>query len=383
MSSYYDVLGVKKEDNDQTIKKAYMKLCLKYHPDKCANKEESVAKMQEINEAYDVLKDKEKRQLYDRFGKEGLNGGTSGPSFEDLFGFGKHEREEREIVQPIQIKIPIELKDISLGKTGTISYERRNLCEQCDGTGCKNKIRLSCESCDGKGYEIKEIRHGPMIQQIQVGCNICKGRGISKNADICDKCKGNCFVSETVKYQYNIPKGTFGQAIIPNIGHEIPKDVRKGEITRGKVVLILVEKAHPIFERNGSDLSMEMEITLGDALCGFNKTIEHVDGRKLAFIRTKPVNNGDVIILSGEGLPIQNKYGNGNLYITIKVLCPNDLTHDEKKIIYKTLTKGKDLDDLDFTVPADHVLTHECEVQDDTQDGNDIPGGQRVQCAQQ
>jgi len=374
MSSYYDILGVSKDADDQTIKKAYTKLSLKYHPDKCANKEEGLVKMQEINEAYNILKDKEKRQKYDMFGKDGLEDHQN--PFEHMF-----RKQEREIVPPIKIQIQVELKDIFLGKKETITFERQNMCTDCDGTGCKNKIRSACQNCDGQGKSIKIIRQGSNVIQTVTNCDSCKGSGINKNAEICNKCKGNCLFAETFTYEFNIPKGSSDNIIISNIGHEIPVKMRNSDIYRGKVVLILVEKPHPIFEHEGNDLFMKMDITLAEALCGFNKTIEHVDGRKLAFIQTNPINPGDTKILANEGLPIDT-YSNGSLHIILNVKFPNDLSNEEKKILYKILTKGKNLDDLDFSVPPDHVMTHEC-ISSESRQEDRRPRGEQVQCSQQ
>jgi DnaJ-class molecular chaperone len=367
--SYYDILGVAKDANVTTIKKARDKLAMKYHPDRLSgsNKEFGEAKFKEINEAYEVLSNPKKREIYDRLGKKGLEGGMGSDPMADLFN---KQQSRHDIVPPIKIPIEISLKDLYLGTSVTKEFERKNICKECNRTGCKDKVRHPCKTCNGVGRSIQHIRRGPLVQQIQVPCSTCNGNGVELGTALCDTCHGLIFISEKYTITQEISPGSYnGKRIeIPNIGLEIPPELINSEqkeskdIKRGSVILIIQELEHPVFKRTDTgdaDLAIELKISLAESLCGFKRSIEHLDGRKLAIIETETVHDGELKVIKHEGMPLESNTSlHGNLIVKFVVEFPTSLSKQNKRILYSCLTNGESFDDVDFSLPENHIMTH-------------------------
>lgn len=384
--SYYDVLGVNKSDDAQTIKKAWHKLSLKYHPDRLsgAEKETGERKMKEINEAYTVLSDPEKRPLYDRFGKEGLEGNGSDP-FAELFA---KQRGRQDVVPPVKIAVELTLKDLYLGTSITKEFQRRNLCKACNRTGCKDKVRHSCTACKGSGVTIQHVRRGPVVQQVPMACGTCSGSGIEPNAALCEKCKGVIFEVETQTFSHNIPPGLCNNDVveIPDLGNEIPPELCGSGSKRGNVLLVIQEVPHTVFKRTDTgdaDLAIILKLSLAEALCGFKRSVEHVDGRKLAIIEHECTNPGTMKVIKQEGMPQRsNTIARGNLIVKFDVEFPTSLTIENKKTLYSCLTGDNTFDVSDLSLPSDHVMTHMTTFSesDIPESDNSGPHAQQVQC---
>lgn len=384
-TEYYDVLGVDKTSDPQTIKKAYYQLSRKYHPDRLQGEEKEIGeeKIKEINHAYEVLSDPQKRKLYDQFGKRGLEQGN----FQDMSSMF-----ERPKVAPIEANVNLYLKDIYMGTTIPITFDRKNLCYECNKTGTKDGTRHPCKTCHGKKYIRQAYRNGPFIQEHMVECRSCDGNGIAKGTPLCDKCSGNGFTLESHTITHEIPRGvsiTKGLQI-PNVGHEIPSE--NSDKQRGDVIILINEIEDVNFKRhNGLDLTVSIHLTLAESICGFKRVIEHLDGRKLAVIVTEPVNNGDVRLIKHEGMYHQSKQSVcGNLLVQFFVDMPKSLTETQKESIYSVLTNEK-YSTLDLNVSENEIYTRLEDnaykpIDDDDHDHEQHhfnTHSQNIQCSQQ
>lgn len=353
--SYYDILGVDRNVSDVELKKVWHKLSLKYHPDRLGTNNKHLGdKMKEINEAYEVLSDPKKREIYDKFGKRGLEEGLAERNH--VF-----RQRRRDIVPPIQIGIQVDLKDLYLGKKINATFPRKNLCKMCNMTGSKDKVKHHCQECKGMGHVTKRIQTGPFVQTANIECDKCKGSGLQPGTILCDNCKGTIQFIEHCTINCDIPAGssTNDQIEIVGEGHEIPQQLQgHSNHSRGNVILVIQEKEHKLFKRTNSgknDLAIEMNLTLAEALCGFIKSIEHLDGRKLAITSNGGIRHDDIKVIKYEGMPSKsNSMLRGNLLIKFTVEMPSVY---DKSSIYKCLT-GKSLDDEDFSIPRDHCMTH-------------------------
>lgn len=345
--SYYDILGVDKSVNTQAIKKAYHNMSRKYHPDKLPSDKKVFGeeKIKEINEAYSVLSDPNKRKLYDMHGKEGLQ--------EVENGFVPRYR-----IPAIKVPLKVTLEEIYMGKSVTIDFERKNICAKCDMTGAKDKKRHNCRKCGGLGKVRQAVQHGPFIQEQIVNCISCKGLGIDLSAEVCPECGGKTYKIEKCTITKEIPPGSDEQILLHNMGDELPPEIRPPDVERGAVVIVLEETKHERFERcNEADLLVGMELSLEEALCGFKRVIRHLDGRKLAIIETEPINFDTRKIIQGEGMR-HDSGGYGNLIIRFSFKMPTSLSEEQKRILYSCLTNGGDFDTLDRSVASDEVYTN-------------------------
>jgi len=262
---FYQYLEVDKNANDAEIKKAYRKLAVKHHPDKGGDPE----KFKEITKAYEVLSDPQKRQTYDRYGEEGLEEGGGGGGedlISSLFGGGpkrggqRRRQKTKDVVQPMKVT----LEQLYNGHTKKMAITRRVI--------DKKKGVVDCSDCGGRGTRVETIRMGPMIQQMQSPCNSCGGNGKSFNPK-----------SEREVLEVHIQKGspTDHKVVFREMADEHP------DADAGDVVFTLKEQEHAVFKRRGADLFIERNISLVEALCGFEIDVHHLDGRKL-LVKTSP-----------------------------------------------------------------------------------------------
>lgn len=348
--SYYDILEVNKSADSQAIKNAYRNMSRKYHPDKLPNESKlfGESKIKEINEAYGVLSDPEKKKIYDRYGKKGLQE-----------GFDPSGVSSSRVNMPV-IKVPVKvtLKDLYVGKTVTVDFERKTICLECDRTGAKDKTLHRCTKCGGRGRFIQAIKQGLFIQEQVINCPTCNGLGVDPSTELCGKCQGKSYLIEKCTITQEIPPGTNDNIVISDMGDELPPEIRPPGIKRALVVLIPVqEDEDEIFERcNNGDLLVAIELTLEEALCGFKRVITHLDGRKLAIIQSEPTNFGTRKIIKGEGMKLEE--GHGNLVIQFSFKMPEGLNDQQKRSLYSTLTNGKNFDDVDLSVSTDEVYTN-------------------------
>jgi DnaJ family protein A protein 2 len=412
-SKYYDILGISSNCSEDEIKKQYRKLAMKYHPDKNPNNPEAAEKFKEVSMAYEVLSDPEKREIYDRYGEEGLkDGGGPGFSAEDIFsqffgggffgGGGPRRgrsavRKGEDLVHPLKVT----LEDLCKGKTSKLALQKHVLCSDCGGKGSKTPNAVTkCHSCRGTGVKVtlRQIAPG-MVQQLQQTCPDCRGEGeVIKDRDRCSKCRGNKIAQEKKVLDVYIDKGMrHGQKIVfAGEGDQAPG------IVPGDIIIVLQQKEHPVFKREGDDLYMEHTLTLYEALCGFELHITHVDDRVLR-VKSRPgeiVTPGDTRSIEGAGMPVYKRpFEKGNLIIkfTVQFPKPNSITPDAAKLLERVLPKPKpkpraNVDDemiedvtLSEYVPSERQQQrrHHGEAYDDDDDDHDHGGPQGVSCSQQ
>jgi len=325
---YYRVLGVAKDADDNTIKKAYRKLALKNHPDKGGDPE----KFKEISLAYDVLSDPQKRKMYDQYGKDGVSeeggpGHTPDDIFSMFFGGGARRpsgpRRGENLVHPLRVS----LEDLYNGKTCRLAINRNRLCTACQGRGGKEGAERSCGTCDGHGVQVQYRQIGPgMVQKMQATCPDCNGEGkVINPRDRCRDCAGKRVVKDRKVLEVHVTPGMKNGEKLTF--HE-EADETPGMLP-GDVVFVVQSKPHELFQRKGADLIMEKKLTLAESLCGFDFVITHMDGRALRLhsIPGKVTPHEHVQVVSHEGMPhAGNPYVKGRLFVLFKVIFPDALS---------------------------------------------------------
>eukprot|EP01023_Acetabularia_acetabulum_P015430 TRINITY_DN1747_c0_g1_i1.p1 TRINITY_DN1747_c0_g1~~TRINITY_DN1747_c0_g1_i1.p1 ORF type:complete len:440 (+),score=76.55 TRINITY_DN1747_c0_g1_i1:162-1481(+) len=338
---YYNLLGVDKNATEDQLKKAHRKLALKFHPDKGGNAE----KFQEINQAYDVLKDAEKRRIYDQYGedaiKEGMGSGGGHGGVTDLFndifggggGGGRSRRPQKS--EDVVHKIRVTLKDLYNGSTRKLSLSRQVRCSDCRGAGTASGRAYQCESCNGQGVQIRMRPLGPgMVQQIQQVCSSCRGKGSSVPlSDKCVNCGTAGLVHEKKVFEVAVEQGMRNGQRIVKRGEAGSTDP---SIDPGDLIFEIDTKPDNVFKRVHSDLITVVDISLKEALCGVHTNITQLDDRILN-ISSK---DGEVIkpeqwmCIYGEGMPIHGSpFTKGNLYIQFKVNFPESVSASSRQAI--------------------------------------------------
>eukprot|EP00210_Caulerpa_lentillifera_P008862 g8455.t1 len=404
-SRYYELLGVSKTAPDNEIKKAHRKLALRHHPDKGGDSE----KFKEINEAYDVLRDPEKRRVYDEHGEEALkegagNGGGGMADIFDLFGGHGHRRRQEPKRQDVAHKLTTTLEDLYNGAVRKMTVKRNLLCDKCSGTGTKSGKRSTCQNCNGSGTELRTQMLGPgMIQQIQKQCSVCSGSGKGiQSGDSCTSCSGSGLMKESRDFEIHIEKGMKN-------GHKITFQGDAGyydpSIPPGDLIFIIDIQDHSEFKRHHCDLILTKKISLIQSLCGGVIKINHLDGRTLKITPKE----GEVIqpdswrnVLE-EGMPIHGRPSHhGNLYIQFNVEFPKSLTQPHRSELLGILgplpepisnegeeTEDKDMEKVDdieneLKSRAKFANNHKTgNLSSDSDSENGFPGGKSVRCAQQ
>jgi DnaJ family protein A protein 2 len=363
-SKFYDILGVSSDASDDEIKKAYRKLAIKFHPDK--NKSEGAEdKFKEISKSYEILSDSSKRKIYDQVGEDGLNdngmsGGSPFDMFEQMFGnsgngfpfnggfpFGGGNTKPQK-GSDIPYTLNISLEEMYMGKTKKMSLSRKIKCNKCSGTGCTTGNKPTCSTCSGKGIKIVVRPIGPgMLQQMQVACTDCNGKGkIIKDENICKQCKGNQIISEKKIIEIDVKKGTpNGYKIVLKGQGDASADINNS----GDLIINICQKPHDYLIRNNNDIIYEQTISIGEALCGYNFVLTHLDNRKL-LIKTKPnttVNLDNIMIIPNEGMcQMDNLTVKGNLCIKFKIempeTLPDEIQNKLKKILNVNISKHDD-----------------------------------------
>lgn len=370
---YYSILGVDRNANQDDIKKSYRKLALKWHPDK--NKDpEAVDMFKKIGEAYDTLSDPEKRKVYDQFGKDGLN--NHGMNFDpnDIFNIFKNAFGEQSpfggmpgmfppgmfppgMFQPgmfqqgnpqqqsIEIIEQIKLKDVFTGKNIKREFNRNSICSGCKGTGSDDGVERTCKTCNGKKMVQQQTRMGPMISISTIQCPSCKGSGSASGSHVCKKCNGSRLINDTYTINIDIPIGCSDGEIfvIENIGNIDLSSKKRGNV----IVKISIEQNEKFFRNavingkikiGGTDLLTQINITLAESLCGFTKTIKHIDGRDITFSIKNIIKNGDLYTINGEGMPSKTNHQKGNLHILFDVEFMQSLSFEKRKALWEILT---------------------------------------------
>eukprot|EP00824_Muranothrix_gubernata_P008144 TRINITY_DN2040_c0_g1_i1.p1 TRINITY_DN2040_c0_g1~~TRINITY_DN2040_c0_g1_i1.p1 ORF type:complete len:428 (-),score=90.70 TRINITY_DN2040_c0_g1_i1:125-1345(-) len=357
---YYDLIGVPQSATEQEIKKAFRKKALKEHPDKGGD----VEKFKELTVAYEVLSNSEKRNIYDKYGEEGLRDGGGGPTvagWDDLlgglFGRGRAERETGpKKAKTVSHRVDITLAEAYNGKKTKFKTTRKRICATCSGKGVmKENAKKKCSTCKGRGKIAKTMQIGPgMISQTIAPCDACRGEGeIVNEKDKCKKCKGVGVMDDVKVIELTVDKGTpDGEVYIQHgEGDEYPG------IQAGDVHFEIRIKPHREFKRVGADLKMEKEISLYEALTGYSFVLKHLDGREV-LVHNEPgqvISPSEIKTVEELGMPFfKNPYRFGNLFISFKIIFPDSLQEKQMTELKKVLTS--DLPQVDKSIKDKYTM---------------------------
>jgi molecular chaperone DnaJ len=358
---YYEVLGVARDADLKTIKKAFRKLARKYHPDMKPDDPDAEEKFKEIAEAFEILSDNDKRATYDRFGHAGLSGTPfrdfSGISFDDLFGglgifddlfssFGggsraRTSRPRARRGQDVRLNLEISFDEAMNGLKKTIKVPNWAQCPTCHGTKVKEgKSQTDCNTCRGTG-EIRRIQRSAFGQIVNIStCPKCHGEGKNtpKGAE-CKTCDGIGKVKQFRTVSTDIPAGVdSGMRVV------IQGEGRSGELggPPGDLFLVISVDEHPFFYRKGSDILMEYPISFIDAILGTKVEVPTINGKES--IKIDPgTEHGKIITLRNKGAPYPNSSQRGDMHVGIIVKFPKKLNKTSKKVLHE-LKKSIDRD---------------------------------------
>lgn len=287
--------------------------------------------------------------MYDQYGMEGIKQNISGGGMDanDIFsqffgGGGSRRSNQRPRTENIVRDYPVALEDLYKGKLSKFKVTHKIICKDCKGRGGSEGCEKVCSSCNGRGVCVRVLRRGNVIQQMQSPCTVCNGKGIVIDpAKRCKVCNGQKVVPETKIIEVSVERGMKegSKIVLPSAADESPN------ADAGDIVYIVKEKKHPLFSRNGPDLSITLNISLAEALCGFTRTITHLDGRKLC-IRIpegEVTTPNSVKVIRNEGMPVRGSgMLFGSLFVFFKVDFPKRMDVNVCKQLATVLNKPAD-----------------------------------------
>jgi molecular chaperone DnaJ len=341
---YYEVLGVTRTCSEVELKASYRKLAMQHHPDRNPGDSECEHKFKELNEAYDVLKDGDKRAAYDRFGhaafEQGMGGGhgfgnnfasSFADIFEDLFGMGGRSGRAgggsgRERGSDLRYNMEISLEEAYVGKTAQIRIPTSVICEACSGTGAKAGTKPKvCATCGGAG----KVRHAQGFFTLERTCPGCQGRGQVID-DPCTACTGAGRVTRERTLSVNIPAGVEDGTRIRLAG-EGEAGVRGG--AAGDLYIFLSLGAHAFFQRDGADLHCRVPISMVTASVGGEFEVPTIDGGKARIKVPAGTQAGRRFRLSAKGMPVLRVKQTGDMYVQVVVETPQNLTKRQRELL--------------------------------------------------
>ena len=346
---YYEVLGVSKGTSDADLKKAYRKLAKQYHPDVNPGDKAAEAKFKEVNEAYEILSDPQKKARYDQYGHAGVdpNGfgsagagfgdfdfGGIGDIFESFFGgsgFGRSSRSRSGPQKGADLKYSMEIsfEEAAFGLERELTINRHESCGACSGTGAKaGTSPTTCSQCNGTG-QVQYKQSTPFGQFVNVKtCDACRGEGkIITNP--CPTCSGKGKVRKTVKINLNIPAGIDDGQTMSLRGEGDP-GVKGGPA--GDLFVTINVRPHSLFKRQGNDVVCEMPITFVQAALGSELEVPTLDG-KVKYSMPEGTQTGTIFRLKGKGIPYLRGNGRGDQYVKVEIDVPKKLNEKQKTIL--------------------------------------------------
>jgi molecular chaperone DnaJ len=344
---YYEILGVQRNASEEEIKKAFRRLARQFHPD--VNKEKGAeARFKEINEAYEVLGDPQKRRIYDRFGHAGVAGAGAGAganpfegfgfgSFNDLFeqlfagatGAASGTRRGAQRGADLHFDLTLSFEEAVRGCQREIEIPRWETCPTCRGNGAQPGTSTArCSACQGTG-EIRRVQQSIFGQFVNVMvCDRCRGEGRVITTP-CDRCHGQGRVRNIRKVLVNIPAGV-DDGINVRVSGEGEAPARGG--TPGNLFVALAVKPHEYFKRQGTDIIYELPVSFGEAALGAEVEVPTLDGKET--LKIPPgTQSGRVFRLKGKGVPVVHSTTRGDELVTVKLVTPQTLTARQKELL--------------------------------------------------
>jgi len=349
---YYEVLGLQKGASEDEIKKAFRKMAMKYHPDRNPDNKEAEEKFKEVNEAYAVLSDPDKKSKYDRFGHAGVDpnagfgggGGFGGfGGFEDIFdmfgggfggfgGFGGGGRARRNGPRKgadLQKAVTIKFTEAAFGVKKEIRLNKEVKCKACSGTGAEpGTAKKTCSRCGGSGQVTTQQRTPLGTFQSVSPCPDCNGTGEVIETP-CKECGGTGRVRDNVTISVNIPAGVDNESVIPIKGHGEP-GINGGP--DGDLYIVINVEPHQLFERRGQDLWLEIPITFDQAALGDDITVPTLE-EKVSYKIPAGTQPGTVFRLKGKGVKSVRSSRKGDLYVRVTLEVPTKLNKKQRKAI--------------------------------------------------
>ncbi len=346
---YYEVLGISRDADDKTIKSAFRKLAKQYHPDLNPNNKEAEAKFKEVNEAYEVLSDPDKKAKYDKFGHAafdpnqgfsgggGFSGGFGFGGFEDIFGdlFGEAfggrstQRSGPRAGSDLKIRLDISFEEAAFGTKKEIKINRIEKCRTCDGSGAKKGTsKKTCSACGGTGT-IRTVQRTPFGQFASTQtCSTCRGTG-EIIEEPCTTCGGTGKEKKSRNITINIPAGVDTNSVIPLRGEGNHGDVGA---PAGDLYVYINVKEHEIFERDGMDVWCEIPISFTKAALGGDIEVPTLEG-KVKYNVPSGTQTGTVFRLKNRGIKNVRGSNKGDQYVRVKISVPKKLTDKQKALL--------------------------------------------------
>jgi molecular chaperone DnaJ len=352
MADYYTILGVPRDADVEQVKKAYRKLALQYHPDRNEGSKEAEERFKEITQAYEVLRDPEKRSVYDRFGEQGLKGQPGGfggfdfsdaieifmrdfggfGGFTDVFGGRRGGGGNVRQGAQIRVRLPLTLQEVAKGATKTVRIAVLAACDSCKGSGAApGTSPEKCPTCQGTGEE-RLVQRSVFGQFVSVHpCRRCGGEGVVITHP-CPRCQGEGRVRERKEISVEVPPGVTSENYITVRGQG-NAGPRGGPV--GDIVVLLDVQEDPRFVREGDNLVFELPVTFSDAALGAEVQVPTVDAA--AVLQVPPgVQSGTVLRVRGQGLPGLDGRSRGDLLVRVIVWTPERLSA-EQEMLYRRL----------------------------------------------
>lgn len=352
MSDYYELLGVPRDADGEQVKKAYRKLALKYHPDRNDGSKEAEDRFKEVTEAYEVLRDSEKRAMYDRYGKQGVRGAAgAGPQgfdfsdaidvfmrdfggfsgFEEIFGMrgARGQRTKTRKGQTVRIRLPLTLSEVAAGVSKKVRVSLLDECDACSGTGAEGGTAPApCASCGGSGEE-RHVQRSVFGQFVSVQpCRRCGGEGRVIESP-CTTCSGEGRMRSEREVDVEVPAGVTSENFLTLRGRG---SVGPRGGPRGDLVVLLEVQEDPRFVRKGSDLVHELPITFTQAALGGEMDVPTIEGTARLKI-PKGIQSGELLRLKGLGLPELNGTIRGDQLVRVVAWVPDDLTDEQEELL--------------------------------------------------
>jgi molecular chaperone DnaJ len=338
---YYETLNVQRTATDAELKVSYRKLAMQFHPDRNAGDKDSEVRFKEINEAYDVLKDEQKRAAYDRFGHAAFEQGSGGHGFgqdfgsafadifEGIFGMGgaRQRSSGRERGADLRFNMEITLEEAYAGKTAQMRLPTSVTCETCSGSGAKAGTKpKTCQHCNGHG-RIRHTQGG--FFTLERTCPICQGRG-QVIEDPCASCSGSGRVTRERTLSVNIPQGVEDGTRI-RLANEGEAGVRGGPA--GDLYIFLSLAAHDFFQRDGADLHCRVPVSMVMAALGGEFEVPSIDTSKAKVKVPAGTQSGRRFRLTGKGMPVLRSKQTGDMYVQVVVETPQSLTKRQRELL--------------------------------------------------